>query len=195
MAEVSSTHILPLGATAPDFVLREANGDKISLAEIREPKGLIVAFLCNHCPFVLHLAKALGEFAAMCEAKGIGFAGINSNDVSRYPADSPKKMVEMTERFDWSFPYLYDETQSVAHAYRAACTPDFFLFDGELKLTYCGQFDDSRPSNGKPVTGVDLKRAVDAVLAKQPPLTEQRPSSGCNIKWKVGNEPEWFRLK
>lgn len=195
MAEVTSTHILPLGATAPDFVLRDANGDKISLAEIREPKGLIVAFVCNHCPFVLHLAKELGVFAATCEAKGIGFVGINSNDVSRYPADSPKKMAEMAERFEWDFPYLYDETQDVAHAYRAACTPDFFLFDGELKLTYCGQFDDSRPSNGKPVTGTDLKRAVDAVLAKEPPLARQPPSSGCSIKWKIGNEPEWFRMK
>lgn len=193
MAEVPSTRILPLGAPAPDFSLPEpATGENVTLADVCEPKGLIVAFLCNHCPFVLHLAKHLGEFAAICEAKGIGFVGINSNDVSRYPADSPEKMQAMVKTYDWTFPYLYDETQSVAQDYRAACTPDFYVFDHERRLTYCGQFDDSRPKNGKPVTGDSLRAAVQALLDGSPPLTEQRPSTGCNIKWKPGKEPSWF---
>ncbi|QIF03085.1 thioredoxin family protein [Roseimicrobium sp. ORNL1] len=193
MAEVPSTRILPLGAPAPDFSLPEpATGENVTLADVCEPKGLIVAFLCNHCPFVLHLAKHLGEFAALCEAKGIGFVGINSNDVSRYPADSPEKMQAMVKTYDWTFPYLYDETQSVAQEYRAACTPDFYVFDHERRLTYCGQFDDSRPKNGKSVTGDSLGAAVQALLDGAPPLAEQRPSTGCNIKWKPGKEPSWF---
>ncbi|RBP45921.1 AhpC/TSA family protein [Roseimicrobium gellanilyticum] len=192
MAEVPSTRILPLGAPAPDFSLPEPGAELVTLADVREPKGLIVAFLCNHCPFVLHLAKHLGEFAAICEAKGVGFVGISSNDVSRYPADSPEKMQAMVKTYDWTFPYLYDETQSVAQAYRAACTPDFYVFDHELRLTYCGQFDDSRPKNGKPVTGDSLRAAVQALLDGSPPLAEQRPSTGCNIKWKPGNEPSWY---
>jgi peroxiredoxin len=194
MAEVPSTRILPPGAPAPDFALPDVDGETQSLADVRGPKGLVVAFLCNHCPFVIHLAKELGVFAATCEAKGIGFVGINANDVSRYPADSPEKMRAMMQTHHWTFPYLYDARQDVAHAYRAACTPDFYLFDAELKLTYCGQFDDSRPSNGKPVTGDSLRAAVNAVLQYEPPLAEQRPSSGCSIKWKPGNEPTWYGL-
>ena len=162
-----------------------------TLADVRGPKGLAVAFLCNHCPFVLHLARELGTFAATCEAKGVGFVGINANDVSRYPADSPEKMREMVTKYDWTFPYLYDESQATAQAYRAACTPDFYLFDADLRLTYCGQFDDSRPNNGKPVTGASLRAAVDALLKQQPPLARQQPSTGCSIKWKPGNEPSW----
>jgi len=194
MAEVPSTHMLPLGATAPDFALPDGTGQKFSRDEILGPKGLVVAFLCNHCPFVLHLARELGIFAATCEAKGVGFVAINANDVSRYPADSPKQMVATAQRYDWAFPYLYDESQQVARAYCAACTPDFYLFDASLLLTYCGQFDDSRPSNGKPITGADLRRAVDALLSNEPPVSQQRPSSGCNIKWKPGNEPAWFKM-
>jgi peroxiredoxin len=193
MAEVPSTRILPLGSPAPEFRLPDLDGEKQTLAEVRGPKGLVVAFVCNHCPFVLHLAKEMGVFAATCEAKGVGFVAINANDVSRYPADSPEKMSETAARYDWTFPYLYDETQAAAQAYRAACTPDFYVFDEELRLTYCGQFDESRPSNGKPVTGESLRRAVEAVLKHEPPPADQRPSTGCSIKWKPGNEPAWFR--
>lgn len=194
MAEVPSTRILPVGAPASDFALPDVFGETQTLADVRGPKGLVVAFLCNHCPFVLHLAKELGIFAETCEAKGIGFVGISANDVSRYPADSPENMREMVADFGWTFPYLYDESQATAQAYRAACTPDFYLFDAELRLTYCGQFDDSRPKNGKPVTGASLRHAVEAVLKSDPPLAEQRPSTGCSIKWKVGNEPQWTRV-
>src|ERR1700733_14965565 len=142
MAEVPSTYLLPLGTQAPDFKLPDTlTKEKLTRDDIREPKGLLVAFLCNHCPFVLHLARELAVFAETCEAKGVGFVGISTNDVGRYPADSPDKMALTAQRYGWSFPYLYDETQQVARAYKAACTPDFFLFDGELKLTYCGQFD------------------------------------------------------
>jgi peroxiredoxin len=186
--------MLSLGALAPDFVLPDGTGQEFTRDEIVGPEGLIVAFLCNHCPFVLHLARELGIFASTCEAKGVGFVGINANDVSRYPADSPKQMVATAQRYDWSFPYLYDESQEVAQSYCAACTPDFFLFDPELRLTYCGQFDDSRPSNGKPITGGDLRRAMNAMLKGDPPVAPQRPSSGCNIKWKPGKEPAWFKI-
>lgn len=194
MAEVSSTRTLPPGAAAPEFALPDTEGRVLRLEDTRGPKGLVVAFLCNHCPFVLHLADALGVFADTCLAKGVGFVGINSNDVARHPADRPEMMREMLRRHHWSFPYLFDESQSVARAYYAACTPDFYLFDSDLKLTYCGQFDDSRPGNGKPVTGADLRGAVDAILSGKPAPSPQRPSSGCNIKWKPGNEPEWFRI-
>ncbi len=189
MAEVPSTRILPLGSRSPEFSLPDVHGESQTLEDVRGPKGMIVAFLCNHCPFVLHLAEELGVFAATCEAKGIGFVGINANDVSRYPADSPDKMLAMAAAHGWTFPYLYDESQAVAHAYHAACTPDFYVFDADLSLTYCGQFDDSRPKNGKPVTGDDLRCAVNAVLKSEPPLVKQRPSTGCSIKWKPGNEP------
>jgi peroxiredoxin len=193
MAEVLSTRILPLGSPAPEFSLPGLDGEKQALADVRGPNGVIVAFVCNHCPFVLHLAKEMGIFAATCEAKGVGFAAINANDVSRYPADSPAKMRETAARYGWTFPYLYDETQATAQAYRAACTPDFYLFGEDLRLTYCGQFDDSRPGNGKPVTGESLRRAVEAVLKHETPPADQRPSTGCSIKWKPGNEPAWFR--
>ena len=192
MAEVPSTRTLTLGATAPNFNLPDGKGRVRSRDDVRGPKGLVVAFLCNHCPFVLHLAEEIGVLAATCEAKGIGFVGINSNDVVRYPADAPDKMLEMEEKYGWTFPYLFDETQEVAQAYFAACTPDFYVFDDQLALTYCGQFDDSRPKNGKPVTGQDLRKAVEAVLKHEAALENQRPSTGCNIKWKPGMEPAWF---
>lgn len=194
MAEVPSTLSMELGALAPDFKLPDATGQFISRDEVRGPKGLVVTFLCNHCPFVIHLARELGVFAATCEAKGIGFVGINSNDIARYPADSPDKMIEMAKLHGWNFPYLLDESQSVAQAYRAACTPDFYLFDADLRLTYCGQFDDSRPGNSKPVTGADLRLGVQSVLSRGIPPSPQRPSTGCNIKWKPGNEPSWCRI-
>lgn len=192
MAEVPSTRTLTAGSIAPDFSLPDGRGRVLSRDGVRGPKGLVVAFLCNHCPFVLHLAREIGVVAATCEAKGIGFVGINSNDVTRYPADSPEKMLEMESAYGWEFPYLYDETQAVAQAYFAACTPDFYVFDESLMLAYCGQFDDSRPNNGKPVTGRDLRQAVEAVLKHEAAIEPQFPSSGCNIKWKPGMEPAWF---
>jgi thiol-disulfide isomerase/thioredoxin len=148
--------------------------------------------MCNHCPFVKHLADALAQFSADYLAKGAAVVGINSNDVANYPADSPEQMVQEAEERGYQFPYLYDETQEVAKAYRAACTPDFYLFDRDRRLVYRGQFDDSRPDNGKPITGADLRSAVDAVLAGKKPSEEQRPSIGCNIKWIAGNEPDYF---
>jgi hypothetical protein len=141
---------------------------------------------------VIHLARDLAVFAEECRESGVGFMAINANDASRYPADQPQKMIEMEEKFGWSFPYLYDQTQGVAQSFCAACTPDFYLFDGDLILTYCGQFDDSRPGNDRGITGKDLRAALEAMLAGRPPLPKQQPSSGCNIKWKPGNEPSWF---
>lgn len=195
MAEVPSTRILPLGSHAPEIELPDGEGDLFSLDDARGPQGLIVMFVCNHCPFVIHLAPALAAFATEVEGQGIGVVAINSNDTARYPADAPEKMVAFAKQQGWAFPYLVDADQSVAHAYVAACTPDFYLFDGELKLTYCGQFDDSRPGNGKPVTGKDMRAAVEAMLAGDAPLAEQRPSTGCSIKWKPGNEPEHFKKR
>jgi peroxiredoxin len=192
MPEVPSTRIMAVGDPAPDFTLPDVHGETQTLTDVRGPKGLVVAFLCNHCPFVLHLAKELASFAATCEAKGVGFVGISANDVSRYPADSPGKMRETAAQYGWTFPYLYDESQATAQAYRAACTPDFYLFDDDLHLTYCGQFDDSRPKNGMPVTGASLRAAIEALLKQSPPIADQRPSTGCSIKWKPGNEPSWY---
>lgn len=184
--------MLPLGAKAPEFALPDGRGKIHTLAQLRGTRGLVVAFLCNHCPFVIHLARDLAVFAEACKAREIGFVGINANDVERYPADHPQKMLEMEDRFGWSFPYLYDQTQQMAQSYGAACTPDFYLFNEHLELTYCGQFDDSRPGKGVEVTGKDLRAAVEAMLTGKPPLAIQLPSSGCNIKWKPGREPLWF---
>ena len=192
MAEVPSTRILPLRAAAPEFSLPDQSGTLQSLTNVKGEKGLVVMFVCNHCPFVVHLADAIGKLAADYQSKGIGFVAINSNDLDRYPADAPELMGPFAQKHGWDFSYLVDEAQAVAKAYFAACTPDFYLFDGGLKLTYCGQFDDSRPGNSKPVTGADLRQALDAVLSGAPPLAEQRPSTGCNIKWKPGQEPEHF---
>lgn len=195
MAEVPSTRILPLGSTAPEFELPDAQGQTYTLDDVRGPRGLLVMFVCNHCPFVLHLAPALSEFAKELDAQGIGVVAITSNDIEKYPADSPEKMVAFSAQYGWNFPYLYDADQTVAHAYVAACTPDFYLFNGELKLTYCGQFDGARPKNTTPISGEDLREAVRALLAGEAPLPSQRPSTGCNIKWKPGNEPDHFKLR
>lgn len=195
MAEVPSTRMLPLGYAAPEFELPDAKGQLYTLDDVRGPHGLLVMFVCNHCPFVVHLAAALGTFAKDLDGQGIGVVAINSNDVVRYPADAPEKMEEFAARTGWAFPYLFDDDQSAAHAYVAACTPDFYLFDGALRLVYCGQFDGSRPGNSTSVTGSDLRAAVKAMVAGEPPLSHQRPSSGCNIKWKPGNEPAHFLLK
>jgi len=184
MAETPSTRFLPLGSHAPEFELPDSLGQIFTLDDVRGPRGLMVMFVCNHCPFVVHLAPALSAFAKEAESLGIGIVAINSNDAVKYPADAPEKMVEFATKHDWSFPYLVDEDQSVAKAYVAACTPDFYLFDGELRLTYCGQFDAARPKNSEPVTGADLREAVRRVIAGELPLGNQRPSTGCGIKWK-----------
>jgi peroxiredoxin len=184
MAEVPSTRTLPLGSSAPEFSLTDFDGRTLTLADVRGEKGLVVAFVCNHCPFVVHLAREIGVTASVLGKLGLGFVAINSNDIERYPQDGPEKMVEFARANGWTFPYLLDEDQSVAKKYDAACTPDFYVFDEKLKLTYCGQFDDSRPRNGKPVTGRDLRRAADAVILGLPPLSPQLPSTGCSIKWK-----------
>lgn len=191
MVRTPST-MLPLGTTAPDFSLVNVDGRTVSLSDFKRSPALLVIFMCNHCPFVKHLADALAQFAADIQAKGVAVVGINSNDVANYPADSPEQMVAEAEARGYTFPYLYDETQDVAKAYHAACTPDFFLFDNDRKLVYRGQFDDSRPDSGIPITGADLRAAVNAVLSGGEPSAEQRPSIGCNIKWKPGNQPDYF---
>ena len=192
MAEVPSTRTLKPGSAAPDFDLPDGSGQRFTLADVRGPRGLVVAFVCNHCPFVVHLARQFAVSASVAKEQDFGVVAISSNDVRRYPQDGPEKMVEFAKANAWTFPYLFDEDQSVAKKYFAACTPDFYLFDGNLKLTYCGQFDDSRPKNGKPVTGRDLRRALDAVIFGHPPISPQQPSSGCSIKWKPGGEPAYF---
>ena len=191
MVRTPST-MLPLGTGAPDFALPNVDGSTVTLADAAGPRGTLVMFICNHCPFVKHVADQLAALGRDCLPRGIGVVAISSNDVSSHPADSPEQMVHEAEERGYVFPYLYDETQEVAHAYHAACTPDFFLFDGDRKLTYRGQLDASRPGNDVPVTGADLRAAIDALLAGHPVPTEQRPSLGCNIKWKPGNEPAYF---
>jgi peroxiredoxin len=185
--------MLSLGTKAPDFSLVDVDGKEVSLAHFQRAPALLVIFMCNHCPFVKHVADALARFTAEYMAKGVAVVGINSNDATNYPGDSPEQMVAEVEARGYEFPYLYDDTQAVAKAYRAACTPDFFLFDKDLKLAYRGQFDDSRPDSGIRPTGADLRAAVDAVLAGKRPSENQRPSMGCNIKWKLGNEPDYYR--
>lgn len=191
MALTPST-MLNLGTPAPDFQLPDTSGKTISLADFDNAKALLVVFMCNHCPYVIHIRDALAQFANAYQAKGLAVVGISSNDVANYPDDSPEKMVEEAKSAGYTFPYLYDESQEVAKAYRAACTPDFFLFDADKKLVYRGQFDDSRPKSETPVTGRDLRAAADAVLAGQAVSPDQKPSMGCNIKWKPGNAPDYF---
>ncbi len=192
MALVPST-MLALGTSAPGFSLPEpATGDMVSLSDFHGAPALLVVFLSNHCPFVKHLADHFAGVAAEYQRRGVAVVGINANDVTAHPDDSPAKMKEEVARRGYTFPYLFDESQEVAKAYRAACTPDFFLFGAEGRLAYRGQYDASRPSLGVPVTGGDLRAAMDALLAGQAPSVEQIPSVGCNIKWGAGNEPEWF---
>ena len=190
MVKTAST-MLPLGSEAPNFSLPNVDGSTVSLHDFKgEP--LLVVFMCNHCPFVIHLRSDLAEFAAEYQNKGLKVVGISSNDVGKYPQDGPDKMQEEAEQAGYTFPYLYDESQDIAKAYHAACTPDFFLFDQEHKLVYRGQFDDSRPQSDIPVTGADLRAACDALLAGEPVTEHQKPSIGCNIKWKEGSEPAYF---
>lgn len=191
MVRTPST-MLSLGTAAPDFSLVNVDGKTVSLKDFEGAPALLVIFMCNHCPYVIHVADHLAQLAGEYMQKGVAVVGISANDVSNYPADSPEQMVREAEDRGYPFPYLYDETQEVAHAYRAACTPDFFLFDAEQKLAYRGQLDASRPDSGIPVSGTDLRAALDAVLAGGKPTEDQKPSLGCNIKWKPGNEPDYF---
>ncbi len=191
MAAVEST-MLELGTPAPRFTLPDVtSGDQISLSDLRGRTALLVMFVCNHCPYVKHVREQLARLGKDYQDKGLGIVAISSNDTAKYPDDSPEKMKEEAAAAGYTFPYLYDETQETAKAYTAACTPDFFLFDAEHKLVYRGQLDDSRPKNGLPVTGKDLRQAIDAVLAGKKPSADQKPSIGCNIKWKPGNEPAY----
>lgn len=191
MARTPST-MLELGTTAPAFSLPEpATGNTVSLSNF-SGQSLVVAFICNHCPFVKLIAAQLAVVGEEFQQKGVGFIAINSNDVANYPDDSPEKMAEFVREYGIHFPYLYDESQEIAKAYRAACTPDFYLFDAEHRLIYRGQFDAARPGNDQPVTGADLTDAIRALLANLPVPVEQTPSLGCNIKWKPGNEPEYY---
>ena len=191
MAVTPST-MLPLGTAAPPFSLPDTKGKIISMADFVGAPGLLVMFLSNHCPFVKHLRSGIAQLAKDYQSTGVGIVGINANDVEKYPDDSPEKMVLEAREAGYTFPYLFDATQEVAKAYSAACTPDFFLFDRNHLLIYRGQFDDSRPSNGAPVTRTDLRAAWVAVLAGQPVSQEQLPSIGCNIKWKPGQEPAYY---
>jgi peroxiredoxin len=191
MVRTPST-MLPLGTRAPEFELPNIDGRLVSLAEAAGRKGTVVMFICNHCPFVKHVADQLAALGRDYSPRGVGFAAISSNDVSSHPADSPEQMVREAEERGYPFPYLYDETQQVAKDYHAACTPDFYLFDAGRGLVYRGQLDSSRPGGDIPVTGGDLRAALDALLAGRPPVADQKPSIGCNIKWKAGHEPPYF---
>ncbi len=184
MALTEST-MLPLGTAAPDLALPDTGGNLHRLEDFADEKALVVAFICNHCPYVKHLKQAFSDFASDVMAKGAAVVAISSNDAEAYPADAPDKMAEDVVEFGYSFPYLYDESQQVARAYDAVCTPDFYVFDGDLKLVYRGQFDGSRPRSGEPATGADLKAAVEAVLSGSNPDPDQKPSVGCSIKWKI----------
>ena len=192
MARTPST-MIDLGTEAPDFCLPEpATGKTVCRDDFKGKKGLLVMFISNHCPYVKHIADELARFAKEYQDRGLGIVAINANDVENYPDDAPEKMIEEVKARGYTFPYLFDESQEVAKAYQAACTPDFFLFDADFKLVYRGQFDDARPRNDEPVTGKDLRAAADALLAGRPIPEEQKPSLGCNIKWKPGNEPDYY---
>ncbi len=193
MAEVRSTFSLRRGESAPPFLLPDPAGTLHELHALRGDRGLLVVFACNHCPYVIHLADSLGALAAEIEAEGVNTVAISSNDIEKYPVDAPELMAVFAANHGWNFPYLHDETQEVAKAYGAACTPDFFLFDHELRLYYAGQYDSSRPKSGQAPTGDDLRAAVRAMLAGEEPPARPYPSSGCNIKWKPGSEPPYFR--
>lgn len=192
MSSTLST-MLELGTKAPEFNLPDVTtGDQISLGSFKGEKALLVIFMCNHCPYVKHIRSAMVELANEYMKRGVGVVAISSNDVQKYPDDSPEKMAEEAEQYNYPFSYLYDESQEVAKAYRAACTPDFFLFDENMQLVYRGQFDESRPGNDKPVAGEDLRKALDLLLEEGETVETQKPSMGCNIKWKPGNEPDYF---
>ena len=186
----TESRMLKLGTEAPEFSLPDADGKEWTLAD-RAPAYLVM-FICNHCPFVKHVRDQLAAIGREYGERGVAVYAINSNDYGAHPDDSPEKMKDEAHRYGYTFPYLVDADQSVAKAYDAACTPDFYVFDSNRRLAYRGQLDDSRPGNDAPVDGSDLRAALDAVLAGEPPVTEQKPSVGCNIKWKPGNAPAWF---
>ena len=188
----SGSTMAALGMAVPDFALPDTGGRTVVLGDFADAPGLLVVFMCNHCPFVIHLREELTRSVKRYQGKGLAVVGISSNDVEGFPQDGPELMAREAEERGYTFPYLFDETQSVAKAYTAACTPDFFLFDDERRLVYRGQFDGSRPGNDVPVTGSDLGAAVEALLEGNPISPDQRPSIGCNIKWKAGNEPDYF---
>ncbi len=191
MVRTAST-MLPLGTPAPVFALPDATGKTMHFSDFNEERGLLIMFLSNHCPYVQLLREALARVGKTYQGECISVVAINSNDVENYPDDSPDKMMDEIMTYGYTFPYLYDESQGVAKAYHAACTPDFFLFDGNRQLYYRGQFDDARPGNGVEVTGNDLRNALDRLLAGEPAPAEQKASMGCNIKWKPGNAPDYF---
>ncbi|MBF2046611.1 MAG: thioredoxin family protein [Leptolyngbya sp. IPPAS B-1204] len=192
MARVAST-MLALGTPAPEFQLPDVvTGETISLASFADKTALLVMFICRHCPFVKHVQDELAAIGKDYQGKSLGIVAISANDVENYPEDAPNKLQEMAKELGFTFPLCYDESQTVAKTYTAACTPDFFLFDADRKLAYRGQLDESRPGNDKPVTGQDLRAAIDALLVGQPISADQKPSIGCNIKWKPGNAPDYF---
>ncbi len=193
MVNTRST-MVPLGTRAPAFSLPDPFGNTISLSDFQDAKALLVLFICNHCPYVKHVRAELASLGADYQEQGVGIVAVMSNDADNYPEDRPEKMAAEILDAGYTFPYLYDADQAVAKAYGAACTPDFFLFDSEMRLVYRGQLDSSRPGNNIPVTGADLRAALDAVLDGQPVSETQYPSMGCNIKWKRGNEPDYFKF-
>lgn len=182
---LTPSNMLPLGTKAPEFNLPDTvSGKNLSLQELKSDIATVIMFICNHCPYVKHIQKELVQLAQDYQTKNIAFIAINANDISRYPEDDPTKMKAIANQFHYPFPYLFDESQTVAQAYDAACTPDFYIFDKNLICVYRGQLDDSRPGNNIPVTGKDMRAALDAILANQPISPVQKPSTGCNIKWK-----------
>jgi peroxiredoxin len=189
---LTASTMLALGSTAPSFRLPDTDGGTVSLEDFGDAPALLVIFLCNHCPYVKHVRHELAALAKNYQAKGVAVVGISSNDVTTHPDDAPAMMAREKANVGYTFPYLYDESQEVAQAYQAACTPDFYMFDRARRLVYRGQMDGSRPGNPTPVTGVDLRAALDAVLIGKPVSPDQKPSLGCNIKWKRGNEPAYF---
>ena len=189
----TESRMIDLGTRAPDFSLPDpSTGKTVSLDDFPQAKGYVIAFICNHCPFVQLIRHEFARFGREYTDKGLAVIAINSNDADNFPEDSPEKMQDDARRFGYTFPYLFDETQEVAKAYDAACTPDFYLFDADRKLVYRGQFDDARPGSDAPVTGADLRAASDALLAGRPAPEPQKASLGCNIKWRPGNEPAYY---
>jgi peroxiredoxin len=192
MARTAST-MLDLATVSPDFSLPDVvTGETVSLASFTGKKGLLVMFICRHCPYVKHVQDQLAKIGQDYVGKNLGIVAISANDADKYPDDGPESLKEMTKELGFNFPLCYDASQATAKAYTAACTPDFFLFDGNFRLAYRGQLDDSRPGNDLPVTGQDLRAAIETILANQTPTPDQKPSIGCNIKWKPGNEPAYY---
>jgi peroxiredoxin len=187
----ATSQMLELGTRLPTFNLPDTIAGKLVSSETLLGSPVVVAFICNHCPYVVHIREGLAEFGRWCDESGVKMVAISSNDVATYPQDGPAEMAAEARHAGYRFPYLYDETQKVARAFRAACTPDFYVFDARGKLVYRGQFDDSRPGSGKPVTGHDVRAAVSALLGGGAPDPNQRPSIGCSLKWKSGQAPDW----